>query len=197
MDKLLQPILRRNGFHSQMAEALSETHNMALTELLSGFNPCLVGSYPVGLALDGSDLDYVCEAYDLPAFEDVVRDAFGHMDNFYLEHKNMQGGIACVALFESPNGYPVELVGQPIKTAQNYGYVRMDVTSRLLGLVGKDVVQDIQKLKKGGVSTDEALATLFGIDGDMKVHYIKMHTLDDEALKVYVRSDRLALGGLV
>lgn len=197
MDALIQPVLRLCGFHMQLSEALSETHNMALPTLLDGFNPALVGSYPVGLALEGSDLDYVCDAYDLEAFATTAIEAFGDLDNFTCEMKNMRGGASCVVTFESPNGYPVEIVAQPRPTGQNYGYLRMLVTARLVAFVGKSGQENLLKLKKGGASTDVALMTLFGIDEDISTLYAHMATLDDTALKAYIRYDRLEVTGLV
>ncbi|MBI1364070.1 MAG: DUF4269 domain-containing protein [Proteobacteria bacterium] len=198
MEHLLQPVLRLTGFHPQMAEALAETHSMALPMLLEGFNPCLTGSFAVGLALPDSDLDFVCEAHDMGAFEQAVRDAFSDCTDFDCVQKEMRGGPACVATFESPNGYSVELIGQPVPVKQNYAYLRMLVTARLLALAGKEGRDALLKLKKNGVTTDEALAVLFGIDSaPMDTLYAPMAMMDDEELQAFIRFDRMVVDGLV
>ena len=40
-----------------------------LFTLLAPYNPVLAGTFPLGLQTDTSDLDILCEARDLPAFE--------------------------------------------------------------------------------------------------------------------------------
>jgi hypothetical protein len=180
-----------------MAEALTETHNMALPQLLEGFNPCLTGSYPLGLAAEDSDLDYVCQVHDFVAFTHHATEAFGHRDNFMIELKPMHGGTACVVMFESPNGYPVEIVGQPVPSAQNYAYIRMVVLARLLALAGAQAKAEVIKLKKNGYDTDAAFATLLGVDTPLPEHYPAMYHMDDTQLSAFVRLDRLAKDGLV
>ncbi|MEY9438462.1 hypothetical protein ABIF14_005553 [Bradyrhizobium elkanii] len=56
----------------------------AVMELLKPFDPRIVGTLPLGLAVPGSDIDIVCHASDPNAFADIVWAHYQACDDFVL-----------------------------------------------------------------------------------------------------------------
>ena len=55
-----------------------------ILEVLQRFDPRVVGTLPLDLAVATSDIDVVCEARDPNAFADVVWDAYCQFERFQL-----------------------------------------------------------------------------------------------------------------
>jgi hypothetical protein len=51
-----------------------------LLRQLAPFQPTLIGTFPLGLQVDGSDLDIACTCDDLDAFERALRTALSDLD---------------------------------------------------------------------------------------------------------------------
>ncbi|WP_206601521.1 DUF4269 domain-containing protein [Bradyrhizobium brasilense] len=60
----------------------SAVTSSAVMELLKPFDPRIVGTLPLGLAVPGSDIDIVCHASDPNAFADIVWAHYQACDDF-------------------------------------------------------------------------------------------------------------------
>jgi hypothetical protein len=149
-------------------------------ERLAPFDPVLAGTYPLDLALDGSDLDVLCHAPDLALFERAVRETLGDRPGFRCERHPVGTTLAVVAHFRS-NALPVEVFGQPLPIDRQRGYRHLLVEARLLALGGEPLRGAVARERRAGLKTEPAFARALGLDGDP---YERLWTLswreDDE-----------------
>ena len=81
-------------------------------DVLAPYQPAVVGAHPLGVAADGTPVEIVCRAVDLPAFARVVERSFGAAEGFSLHGGSLDTEEAVFAEF-SLAGLPVEVAAQP------------------------------------------------------------------------------------
>lgn len=166
-----------------------ETHRILreldLFAILGRYRPALAGTIPLGVDVEGSDLDILCEVYDPAGFEGLVADRFGGRDGFRIRASAFDGLPTVVANFTS--GLPVELFGQPRPAREQAAYRHLAAEARLLTLGGEPARRAIRALKRAGVATEPAFARAFGLRGDPYRVLADLADLSDEALGRLVR----------
>jgi len=128
---------------------------------LSGFDPILVGTVPINIDVDGSDLDIICRYDDRESFVRHVSACFSDRENFRLT----ENASSVTAGFFT-GGFEIEIFAQPIPTEEQYGYRHMLVEHRLLQEKGEAFRQAVVHLKKQGLKTEPAFAQLLGLEGN-------------------------------
>lgn len=146
-----------------------EVYNL-LTELdimnlLTDYNPLLVGTIPLGIQVEGSDLDIICEVHDPAKFKALVARYFGAMEGFVSESRVVQD-IPRTKINFMAKGWPIELFGQPRRTELQNGYLHMIVEADILAQMDDDFRARIILLKKSGWKTEPAFAKALGLEGD-------------------------------
>ncbi|MFQ5853604.1 MAG: DUF4269 domain-containing protein, partial [Candidatus Binatia bacterium] len=68
-----------NGTERQR-EVYRVLNALRIFEILSDYTPILVGTIPLDIDVETSDLDIICEVHDRPTFERQVKSAFGGQD---------------------------------------------------------------------------------------------------------------------
>ncbi len=158
----------------------------ALAELdifnrLAPYRPVLVGTFPLGLAMAGSDLDIICQAADLEAFAARVAALYGHKQGFRVAVKPVVGEPSAVAAFAA-GGVPVEVFAQRLPVERQRGYRHLVVEARLLALGGAAAHDGIRALRAGGLKTEPAFARYFGLTGDPYAALLDLYDADDATL---------------
>jgi hypothetical protein len=176
----------RKGSERQRA-AYHALQSRGVLDELQGFSPVLVGTIPLAIDVDDSDLDIVCEAHDLVEFERRVTGAFGQRDEFRIKQKLIKGVPSVVASFLHA-GFRVEIFGQPQPVAEQHAYRHMVVEARLLDIGGKDARRAIRSLKRDGLKTEPAFARHFNFDGDPYEVLLELSRLSIDELKTLVTS---------
>ena len=82
----------------QVYKALIESKVLTI---LKEYNPVVAGTFPLGVAVDNSDLDILCEYYDLKSLEELIKNHFGHFSGF--KNSIVQGAIFQFAFLEERN----------------------------------------------------------------------------------------------
>lgn len=160
--------------NSRQRKAYSILNDLDIFEVLRAFNPILTGTIPIGIDLPDSDLDIICECKDHDAFEAMLKRHFGKYHHFELG-SGSHGGIRSTVARFSVDGQAIEIFGQDIATDQQYAYRHMLAESRILRDKGVDFKQQVIELKKQGMKTEPAFATLLGLTGDP---YLALLTFD-------------------
>jgi hypothetical protein len=148
---------------------------------LSSYTPVLAGTIPLGIDVAGSDLDVICEAHDLAAFERALRGAFGACPGFAVERAVVRGVPACIASFTA-GGFPVEVFAQPRPVREQDAVRHLRMEARVLAAAGADGLRAIRELRSGGLKTEPAFAAFLGLAGDPYEAVLGLERLDDEAL---------------
>jgi len=136
-----------------------------ILELLSDFDPILVGTIPIDIAIESSDLDIGCYWKDKYGFITTVHKAFSGYQDFSCQELDNGAMEAIVANF-SIDGIAIEIFGQNIPTREQNGYRHMLIEHRILQERGVAFREAVIALKKSGIKTEPAFAQLLQIEGD-------------------------------
>ena len=159
--------------------------------LLRAYNPILTGTFPIGIDIEQSDLDIICEAgrlgaeneaKGLAAFEDIVREAYGECSDFRIERTVVKDIPTVFARFVF-DGLPMEIFGQPQPVSEQNAYRHLVVEARLLGIGGNRARREIRKLKRNGLKTEPAFARYFHLEGDPYEVLLRISRLEDDELR--------------
>jgi Domain of unknown function (DUF4269) len=153
--------------------------------VLRDYTPILVGTIPLDVDIEQSDLDIICEAHNLSYFQHDVIKAFGRQAHFQVRETGKDDLPAVVASFTAA-GFPIEIFGQPRPVIDQNGYRHMVVEARLLALGGEEVRLRIRELKRAGLKTEPAFARYFQLAGDPYQALLHLAQLSDDELATTV-----------
>lgn len=154
----------RDGTEEQK-EAYNVLVSLDLFVKLSAFHPLLVGTYPLNINIEESDLDIVCEVHDFDAFEQNVHSLY-HAKVNYVTYCSKNHDILAIIISFVHNSFIIELFGQPLPIHEQYGYRHMVIEDWLLNYGGESVRKEIIALKKNRFKTEPAFAKCFNLPGD-------------------------------
>jgi ribosomal protein S18 acetylase RimI-like enzyme len=165
----------------------------ALFRALAPYTPTLVGTFPLGLAVEGSDLDVACACAPGPS----------GLDDFERRVRALPGAAAAVfarVATEPPavtaqlawDGVPIEIFGQPVPVTAQHGFRHMIVEGRLLAIGGDALRDRVRARKQAGAKTEPAFARVLGLEGDPYAALLALESWTHDAL---VRLVGGALGG--
>ena len=165
---------------------LEVVESYGLLSALSPFDACVVGTFPIGLAVEGSDIDIVCEVPEPDPFAEHVTSAFGHLLGFSVAIREDKTPWRVVARFRAAE-YPVEIFGEPTPVTGQFGYRHMVIEHRLLRAGGRRFRDSVVLRRHAGAKTEPAFATVLGLPGDPYAALLDLEQLDDRQLETLVR----------
>ena len=142
-------------------------------KLLAEFDSVLVGTIPIDLAIEGSDLDIICHWDDPELFKVLLQKHFGGFPAFKITKKEISSISSVIARFRVDR-FIVEVFGQNIPSMQQNGYRHMIIEHRILKEKGEIFRSQIQSLKKEGPKTEQAFCRLLGIKGNPFEELLKL-----------------------
>jgi len=148
------------------------THNKVL-EKLAPYRPILVGTIPINIDIENSDLDIICEVSDKNEFIDKLNVQFGSEKDFTIHENPTFEAIKANFIID---GFEIEVFGQNTPTTQQNAYQHMLIEHRLLLAKGEKFRQDIIDLKKQGYKTEPAFAKLLKLEGDAYRELLKLQS---------------------
>lgn len=151
--------------NSRQKEAYSILTEHRILEILINFDPLLVGTIPIEIDIESSDLDIICFYENSEDFTKCLLFHFSKYNHFKLEEKYINGNFSIIANFNL-QGFLIEIFGQAIPTIQQMGYRHMITEYQLIQKHGEDFRKEIIKLKKEGFKTEPAFAKALGISGN-------------------------------
>ncbi|MBU4353060.1 MAG: DUF4269 domain-containing protein [Nanoarchaeota archaeon] len=77
----------------------SVLNKLKIFKILREYNPTLVGTIPLEIDISESDLDIICEVYDLEEYEELVIRSFNKYDNFHIKRQTVKGLLTSLAYF--------------------------------------------------------------------------------------------------
>jgi hypothetical protein len=180
IERLLGHGYLRDGTPRQRA-AGAALRRLDLFARLAPFTPVLAGTIPLAVDTPASDLDVLCEAHDLDAFEAGARAAFGQHAGFRVHRAEHQGLPAAIVCFAT-EGFPFELFGQPRSVGEQRGFLHLVAEARLLACAEGQARAAIRALKLAGLKTEPAFAVHFALAGDPYVELVRLATAPDAEL---------------
>ncbi|MCH7403206.1 DUF4269 domain-containing protein [Belliella kenyensis] len=151
----------------------SERHRSAFSLLLSldvfgvfhSFEPILVGTFPINIDIESSDLDIICSFDNAEDFKQKLIDSFGSFSGFEIRETMKHSGYSVIANFFVAD-FEIEIFGQKTPSKEQYAYKHMLIEHALLQKMGEEFRQEIIALKKQGFKTEPAFAKVLGLKGD-------------------------------
>ena len=178
------------GYLLQGSEAQRRAYRILtdrqILDHLEPYDAVLAGTFPLDLAVAGSDLDILCEVHAHSLFAVHVEHCFGKQNGFQLENTGRVGSQATIVNFVV-DSLPVQLFGEQTPVAEQAAYLHMDVEYRLLELGGMKARERILELKKAGIKTEPAFAAWLGLDGDPYAALLELASFSDEGLSIWYR----------
>ncbi|OIV42064.1 DUF4269 domain-containing protein [Flavobacterium johnsoniae] len=131
-------------------------------EILSEFTPILIGTIPINIDIENSDLDIICYWKNKTEFIDKISVTFKHKPEFKIQETIINEHESVVVNFKI-NDFEIELFGQNIPTQSQNGYKHMIIEHQILQSKGENFRLEIVKLKQDGYKTEPAFGKLLGL----------------------------------
>jgi hypothetical protein len=154
----------KDGNEKQQRAYESLTSHSVL-EILKDFDPRLVGTIPIDIDIDTSDLDIVCCWENKNLFLETLIENFADQRAFILAEKKIRTRETILANFQL-DGFGIEIFGQNRSTKEQEGYRHMIVEYNILRSRDENFRQQIRDLKRAGLTTEEAFAKQLHLTGD-------------------------------
>ncbi|PWJ34096.1 DUF4269 domain-containing protein [Sediminitomix flava] len=132
---------------------------------LKKYQPILVGTIPINIDIESSDLDIICCFSDKDSFRKEIEGLFGDLPTFQIWENHKLSTLAVVSSFEIA-GFEIEIFGQKNPTKQQNAYRHMIVEAKLIEEKGEEFRKKIIELKKQGYKTEPAFAKELGLEGN-------------------------------
>lgn len=156
-----------------------------LLDRLAPFRPLVAGTYPLGLHVEGSDIDVLCEVSAPAALESFVRAHPDWFANATVESADDVTPPACVVRLRL-DGLAIEIFGQAVPVHRQVAFRHMIVEGRLLSLGGPALADRVRALKASGVKTEPAFARALGLTGDPYATLLDLEEATTDELRALV-----------
>lgn len=159
--------------NERQRRAFSVIEKYQLFSILEAYDPILVGTIPIGVDIESSDLDILCCWKNREAFLEDLIEHFSLHDNFRLKATSIRGRDTVIVNINLEE-FPIEIFGQDRPTREQEGYRHMVVEHKLLMERGEEFRQEIIRLKREGMKTEPAFAKALNIVGDPYEELLKL-----------------------
>lgn len=130
--------------------------------LLQPFSPLLAGTVPIGIDVEGSDLDIVCRIDSTEDFAAFAVRHFGGYRNFESYERDTRT-IVCRFVCDD---IPIEIFASDVEPFESNAWRHMIAEYKVLESAGDELRRAVVRLKRRGLKTEPAFARLLGLEGD-------------------------------
>ncbi|TYC89196.1 DUF4269 domain-containing protein [Novosphingobium sp. BW1] len=152
-----------------------------LPDVLAAYDARVVGTFPLGLDVAGSDVDIICHAPEPEVFAQELWACFAGCEHFALRQW-AHGKRAVIAQF-SICDLPFEVFGAPVPVIMQAGWRHFEVEERLLALGDGALHAAVRALRRSGVKTEPAFAQVLGLAGDPYLQLLDLASARDAQLR--------------
>ncbi|KAF2343024.1 DUF4269 domain-containing protein [Flavobacterium tistrianum] len=135
-------------------------------ENLAEFDPILVGTIPINIDVENSDLDIVCYWKNKSDFIERIKSLFEKENHFSIREIVIDNQESIVANFFIET-FEIEIFGQNVPTELQNGYRHMLIEDQILRSKDENFRLEIVKLKESGIKTEPAFGLLLGLNGNV------------------------------
>jgi hypothetical protein len=144
-----------------------------ILEQLTEFDPIVVGTIPINIDIESSDIDIICYYNNKTRFADKIVSLFEKQDGFRIWENDKIDQGATVATFTLKD-FTVEIFGQNIPTRQQMAYRHMLIENNILLEKGEEFRKRVIELKQQGLKTEPAFAFLLELEGDPYIELLQL-----------------------
>lgn len=149
--------IQRKGFHA--------ITSLGIINSFKEYTPVIVGTLPLDLFTDKSDIDVLCYFPNPEEFAEKAFFALRVFDNFHIDRRYL-GDVDSIIVRFNYGDFDFEIVGQKIPVTEQLAFRHMVAEWRILSEQGGVFKQKVLDLKKSGIKTEPAFAQLLGLKGD-------------------------------
>lgn len=160
----------KNGNQKQQQAFEILTQNKILLDLAE-FDPILVGTIPINIDIENSDLDIICHWKNKTDFTEKLNSVFSKENELTIRESIINDKESIIANFKI-NDFEIEVFGQNTPTKNQNGYKHMIIEHEILQSKGENFRLEIIKLKQNGYKTEPAFAFLLDLKGDPYVELL-------------------------
>ena len=142
---------------------------------LEDYSPIVVGTIPIQIDVDGSDVDIILCVDDFDALEEKLSLNFSQHAHFRLQ-RPADRVIVCRFTIEEQL---FEIYATDKATEIQNGYLQMLKEHEIIQLRGEEFAEQVRQLKRSGVKTEPAFCQLLGIEGDAYTELLKYNPADN------------------
>ncbi|SHM74218.1 DUF4269 domain-containing protein [Flavobacterium saccharophilum] len=154
----------KNGNQKQILAYEILTRNNVLDDIAE-FEPILVGTIPINIDIENSDLDIICYWKNKTDFKTKIQSIFGNEKEFKIRETQIGDQETVIANFRI-DPFEIEIFGQNIPTKNQNGYKHMIIENQILASKDENFQLEIIKLKQKGYKTEPAFGLLLGLKND-------------------------------
>lgn len=170
--------------------AYVDIRKLRVLESLAEFDPVLASTVNIDIDIPSSDLDIICEAHDLVAFETRVIELFGGLRGF--QSSRLEHGVNAVVASFFHGEWEYEVFAQAMPVEQQRAFQHLVQTHRVVTRGGERWRNAIRSLKERGLKTEPAVVHALKLTGDPYEVVLSLKNVSDEALDALLaRSPRL------
>ncbi len=151
---------------------------------LKEHQPLLVGTFPLGIDVSGSDVDVLINVPDLTAAETLFKKHFSGFENFKTETHAQYSAVTASFDFQ---GVPFEVFAQVKDSAKQSGNLHFLAEERLLHVGGASLGDKVLALRKAGDKTEPAFAKALGLSGNPYDELLRLQKLSESELRQLLR----------
>lgn len=155
--------------------------NANIFSILKEYSPILVGTIPLEIDIEKSDLDIICEVYNFYEFEKLIKNSFQKYENFNINKINENQVIVANFFIRE---FEIEIYGQAIPTKEQYGYRHMIIEDKILKLGGNKLKKEIINLKRNGMKTEPAFAKYLNLNGNPYEELLKLENMSNRDIEL-------------
>lgn len=136
-------------------------------EKLKNFSPILVGTIPIEIDVEGSDLDIICEVnlkFEEDFLDEIMLSKLIPFDTDVQVEKMIINHEESIVLNFMLDEFPIEIFGQNKPTTMQRAYRHMIAEYKILQEKGIEFKQQIIELKKKGIKTEPAFGLLMNLE---------------------------------
>lgn len=162
--------------------------DLDLLRVLAEFDPVLIGTPPLGIETDESDIDIACFAPDIENFSLIATENFGPLEEFTQRPLQKETPPALLTSFRFM-GWTIEIFCQGVPTGRQWGVRHFHVEQRLLTL-DPALRPMMKELKQSGLKTEPAFCKILGLTGDPYHALLELETDTDSTLLQIIEKAR-------
>lgn len=152
---------------------------------LARFEPTVIGTPPLGIDIETSDIDIACTADDLEQFKLDVTALFEDEQDFAIGNIEGLPDPAVRAAFIS-HDWEVELFCQALPIREQWGVRHFLIEKRLLEIL-PSLKSKVMDAKRAGQKTEPAFAAILKLEGNPYEAMLDLEGFSDEELAALVR----------
>lgn len=147
--------------------------------ILKEFNPILVGTIPLGINVENSDLDIVCELRN--RLKKIIIENFSKYSKFQVRER--KDSFICNFFVEN---IEIEIYASKIKSEETNGYKHMVIENKILKITNSRFKKAVIELKKEKIKTEPAFAKILKIEGDSYEKLLELEKYSEKELELLI-----------